>query len=334
MTTDAAMRIFTHVPIVDIAPIVLPDSDPEALRAAVDLVGAACRDVGFFYVRGHGIPSADCALMLAETRRFFDLPLGEKMSIRMGRTSQFRGYVPLLGEVTDDKRDYHECVDLQPLSGRDAQTIARAKAARQGRHPLDDPDQWPSALPSFRPVMMRAWDQLYRLGRQIASAMALSLDLDAGFFDPFSGDELCDLRLSHYPPFTPAPGMEDVDAGMGAHVDYGFLAIVQQDEVGGLEVRNAAGDWIPAPHIPGTFLVNIGLMMQRWTNDRYQATWHRVALPGGRDRYSMPFFFEPAFDAVVAPLDVCCDRANPPRYEPVQFGTWVVERFSTAYDER
>lgn len=332
MTTTPG-RAFTEVPIIDIGPLVYPDPDPDELKHTVAAIGVACRDVGFFYVRNHGIPEAERAEMLAETKRFFDLPLEEKMKLRMGgASSQFRGYVPLLGEVTAEKRDYHECIDLQPLSGRDAETIARAKAARGDRHPLDDPGQWPEALPSFRTVMMRSWDALYRLGGQIAEGMAMSLGLDRNYFAPFAGDELSDLRLSHYPPFTRTDDVADVESGMGAHVDYGFLAIVQQDTVGGLEAQNAHGDWIDAPHIPETFLVNIGLMMQRWTNDQYRATWHRVRFPGGADRYSMPFFFEPGFHAVIEPLSVCCSPDDPPRYEPLQFGTWVVERFSTAYD--
>jgi isopenicillin N synthase-like dioxygenase len=329
-----AQRTFHEVPVIDVSALVVADPDPDALDETVRRIGDACRDVGFLYVKNHGLPDGLSERMMEQTRAFFDLPLEEKMKLRLGQTSQFRGYVPMLAEVTATKRDYHECLDLQPLSGRDAETIAAAKSALAGRHPLDDPDQWPAALPEFRPVMMEAWTALTRLGEQLASGMALSLGLDAGFFQKYAGDELCDLRLSHYPPFQPDRSLDDVEFGMGAHVDYGFLAIVQQDGVDGLEVRNPEGEWINAPHIPGTLLVNIGLMMQRWSNDRYTATWHRVRFPGGRHRYSMPFFFEPAFDAVIAPLPECCSEDNPPRYEPVQFGTWVVEQFSTAYDNK
>lgn len=330
----STQRTFHEVPVIDVSSLVVDDPDPAALAETVRRIGDACRDVGFLYVENHGLSDRLAERMMAQTRAFFDLPLEQKMMLRLGRTSQFRGFVPMLAEVTATKRDFHECLDIQPLSGRDAETIAAAKNARFGHHPLDDPGQWPAALPEFRTVMMEAWTALSDLGASLASGMALSLGLDAQFFVQYAGDELCDLRLSHYPPFEPDPEVADVEFGMGSHVDYGFLAIVQQDGVDGLEVRNADGEWINAPHIPGTLLVNIGLMMQRWSNDRYTATWHRVRFPDGRHRYSMPFFFEPAFDAVIAPVPACCDAEHPPRYEPVQFGTWVVEQFSTAYDNK
>ncbi|MEU5214582.1 2-oxoglutarate and iron-dependent oxygenase domain-containing protein [Streptomyces sp. NPDC020807] len=341
MSEGTAAQAFQEVPVISIAALVTPDPEPEELRKTVEQIGQACRDVGFFYIKDHGVTAEDSAAMFRASREFFALPLEEKMKIRLGITEQFRGFVPLGGEVTGGKTDWHECLDLQPRSGRNADTIAAAAAARsRDDHPLDDPGQWPPALPSFRETVMRAWDQLYGLSARISAGMALSLGLDEHFFAPYHGDELSDLRMVHYPPYNEAIGstapealsMDEVDHGFGAHVDYGFLAVLQQDEVGGLEVRNAEGDWIPAPHIPGTFLVNIGQMMQRWTNDRYRATWHRVQLPGAVDRYSIPFFFEPRYGAVIEPLDVCCDADNPPRYEPVQFGPYVVDLFSKAYD--
>lgn len=324
MSTSASSHTFTEIPIIDIGPLVDPAAAPGDLQRAVDEIGAACLNVGFFYVRNHGIPESHRGDMLREMERFFALPEAQKMELHIGKSTQFRGYVPLRGEVTSGKQDWHECIDLQPLAGRGA----------AGGHPLDDPGQWPVALPSFRQVMMRSWDELYTLSGRIAEGMALSLGLDRHYFDPFAGGELCSLRLLHYPPFIRTVGPDQVDAGFGAHVDYGFLAVLQQDEVGGLEVQNADGEWILAQHIPGTFLVNIGLMMQRWTNDRYRATWHRVQLPQGQGRYSMPFFYEPRYDAVVEPLAVCVDEDNPPRYEPARFGDMVTEWFSRAYGER
>ncbi|SER40913.1 isopenicillin N synthase family dioxygenase [Actinokineospora terrae] len=331
---------FTEVPVIDIGALVAGDPDPAARERVVAEIGAACRDVGFFYVTNHGIAPADSATMFAAAKAFFELPLADKMAIRLGgNTDQFRGFVPLGGEVTAGKTDWHECLDLQPKWGRDAASAATVRAPRDG-HPLDDPEQWPTALPEFRTVMMRSWDQLWGLSARIAAGMALSLGLDEHFFAQYEGAELSDLRMVHYPPFSReahphAPdgvSIDQTELGFGAHVDYGFLAVLQQDGVGGLEVRNAEGEWIAAPHIPGTFLVNIGLMMQRWTNDRYQATWHRVQIPGTSDRYSIPFFFEPRFDAVVEPLPQCVDADNPPRYEPCEFGPYVVDLFAKAYD--
>lgn len=328
---NAGAGLFSEVPIVDIRALVSADADESARLAAAAAIGDACRNVGFFYVANHGIPEEDCDALLEESRRFFALPDEEKLKLRMGKTAQFRGYVPLLGEVTQNKKDWHECIDLQPKSHEDEQTGTLVLDVEPGAHVLDDSDQWPEALPSFREVMMRGWDQLYSLSAKIAEGMALSLGLEAEYFAQFAGPHLCDLRLAHYPPFPPVLSEDDVDSGMGAHCDNGFLAVLQQDDVGGLEVLNAADEWVAAPRIPGTFLVNIGLMMQRWTNDRYSATWHRVQLPGDRDRYSTPFFFEPRPDAVIEPLEVCCDENNPPRYEPCVFGEYLSGLFSKAY---
>lgn len=330
----------TEVPVIDIGPLVDPDPDPADVKRVAGEIGQACRSIGFFYVTNHGVPEADTAAEFAVAKRFFDMPMDDKMTIRLGRrTDQFRGFVPLGAEVTAGKADWHECVDLQPISGRTAEDIAAAAATREAfEHPLDDPDQWPPALPEFRTTMIRAWDQRWQLSRRIAAGIALSLGLDEHFFGQFEGVEFSDLRLVHYPPFSDEvrrermSELDGLELGFGEHVDYGFLAVLAQDEVGGLEVKRADGEWLPARHIPGTFLVNVGLMMQRWTNDQYRATWHRVRLPGTVNRYSIPFFFEPAFDAVVEPLDVCLGPDDPPRYEPTEFGPWVVAAFSKAYD--
>ncbi|MEM9557187.1 MAG: 2-oxoglutarate and iron-dependent oxygenase domain-containing protein [Acidobacteriota bacterium] len=321
---------FQEIPVIDIGALVADDPSPEALRETVERIGAACRHVGFFYIDNHGVSEADRDEMFAEMMKFFDLPLDEKMKLHIGASSQFRGYVPLCGEVTEGKKDWHECIDLQPKALEGGAPGTLDPVARTG-HPLDDPGQWPEALPSFRRVMMRSWTQLYDLAGKVARGMALSLGLEPDYFEPYAGPALCALRLAHYPPFE-GEASDEIDAGMGAHCDLGFLAILQQDDVGGLEVRNARDEWIAVPRIPGTFLVNIGEMMQRWTNDRYRATLHRVRLPRGTSRYALPFFFEPRYDTLVTPLEVCCDEGEKPHYAPFRFGDYLTERFSKAYD--
>ena len=330
MTTSAIVPTFKQVPVIDIGPLIDRDAaTPAALTETVEAIADACRHVGFFYVENHGIDDADVDAVLDESRRFFDLAPEEKNAIAMSSSAQFRGYVPMCEEVTAGKRDWHECIDLQPWSERAAKRPA--PGAPPGAHQLDDDDQWPGALPSFREVMMRTWTQRYELGMKLAEGLALSLGLDSTYFEPFQDHELCALRLSHYPPFDAQAAAEDVELGMGAHHDNGFLAILQQDSAGGLEVLNAEGTWVAAPHIPNTFLVNVGLMMQRWTNDRYPATRHRVLLPEAKHRYAAPFFFEPRYDAVIDPLPVCCDDENPARYQPCVFGPFLSDEFAVAY---
>ena len=316
------------IPVIDVTALVDPDAEPAAFDDTVAEIGRACRQVGLFYVTGHGVSRSDQAALLEASRQFFALPTDVKERVGMASSTQFRGYVPVLSEVTGGAPDWHECVDLQP---RWSPERPGRVAVVGERHPLDDPGQWPDGLPGFPEVMMRAWDQRAALASRIADALGRDLGQPAGFFRQFEGSELCSLLLLHYPPAEGRDGTHAV--GFGEHVDYGFLAVLQQDGVDGLEARTADGRWLLVPHRPDALVVNIGLMMQRWTNDHYLATWHRVRLAGTRSRHSMAFFSEPAYDTVVAPLPTCCvDR--PAQYEPCVFGDVVTEWFSTAYGER
>lgn len=317
------------IAVVDIGALVTPDASPAEVRRAVDGLAHVCATgPGTFYIVNHGISADERTATFDAVKRFFDLPLADKMALSIGRSSsQFRGYVPMCGEVTGKKRDWHECIDLQPLAG----AAEGGDGASDDRHPLDDPGQWPEALPVFREAMMRRWSRMYRLGSVLTNGIALGLGLPDGYFDAFAGNALCSLRLSHYPSFTDGAAAPDIDAGMGAHYDLGFLAVLDQDETGGLEVRLPDGTWMPARPMPGTLAVNIGLMIQRWTNDRYRASFHRVSLRREASRYSVPFFFEPRADTVVEPLAGCCGPDRPPRYEPIRFGEFMNDSFSVAY---
>ncbi|HEX9919021.1 MAG TPA: 2-oxoglutarate and iron-dependent oxygenase domain-containing protein [Pyrinomonadaceae bacterium] len=332
----AAITHFKEIPVIDIGPLVERDASVKDRQRTADEIGTASRRMGLFYIKNHGIPESHREEMFAEMKRFFALPEAEKMRLHIGNSSQFRGYVPLCGEVTQEKKDWHECLDIQPKkhAGGDAADTGAVETGHAGRHPLDDPEQWPHGLPSFREVMMRTWDEKKYLSEKITEALALSLGLDAQFFKTYAGDELCDLRLLHYPPYEGTHDPGEVDAGMGAHYDHGFATVLSQDEAGGLDVLNEDGRWILAPHIPGTYLVNLGVMMQRWTNDRYRATLHRVQLPDARrQRYSIAFFNEPRYDALVEPLAVCCDADHPPGYAPCLFGEYLSGLFSKAYNK-
>ena len=136
------------------------------------------------------------------------------------------------------------------------------------------------------------------------------------------------MRVSNYPPLE---NKKNIDHGIGSHIDYGFLTILLQDNISGLEIKNSNNEWFSAPIIPGTFLINIGHMMQRWTNDYYRATIHRVVSPKDEARCSIPFFFEPNFDTVVKPLEKFCSEDNPARYKPIHFGNYLERTFKTSY---
>lgn len=309
----ATWGAFDEIPVIDVG------QDGPDMAAAI---GRACREVGFFYATNHGIDGALWDAIFRETMGFFARPEDEKMPLYIGAgaTAYGGGYVPLGGEVTNGLRDWHEAMDFRPSVAPDGTTGSPfARAA-----------PWLAANPDFAAAMRGAWDAYAALGHRIVAAMASSLGLPADHFAPDFKHPLAILRLLNYP-LPPATGAQDVQAGIGAHCDYGFLTMVAQDETGGLEVRNARGNWIAAPPRPRTLIVNIGTMVQRWTNDRYRATWHRVRMSRSRPRYSVAFFFEPGHNTVVRPLDVCCGPENPPRYEPCHFGEFIAEKFANNF---
>ena len=162
--------------------------------------------------------------------------------------------------------------------------------------------------------------------------LALALGLDEDFFALDFALPTTWLRLLHYPPH---PAEAPVDQfGAAPHTDYGFITLLAQDEHGGLEVRARDGSWIAAPPIPNTFIVNVADMLARWSNDRWCSTPHRVRNLSGTDRYSLPFFYDPDTRSRIACLPTCCDAEHPPRYAPVLFGDYVVERLNRNYAYR
>ncbi len=314
---------FQSIPVIDLAPL-LTGRDKAAVAEAV---GQACREVGFLYIAGHGVPPALVDRCFAEIRRFFALSDERKMAVHMRRSPCHRGYYPLFEENTDPDltADLKEGFDIALELGTEDPDVIAGK-------PLHGPNQWPEDLPGFRETLEDYYAAMRRLARQLLRAFALSLEIPEDFFEDKVDKPLAQLRTLHYPP--QAGHVEAETLGCGAHTDYGCLTILAQDDVGGLQLCNSAGEWIAAPPIPGTFVVNIGDQMARWTNDLFAATRHRVINTSGRERYSLPFFFDPNYDTVVECLDSCRDVAHPSKYPPVKAGEYLLERFDATYSYR
>jgi isopenicillin N synthase-like dioxygenase len=190
------------------------------------------------------------------------------------------------------------------------------------------PNQWPSALPQFREPMNVYFAQMVRLGELLMQGIALSLDLDEHHFDDFCCDALMRLRLLHYPPQPARPVLGQ--KGVGAHTDFGGLTILAQDACGGLQVfEQSSGEWVHADPIPGAYVVNLGDLIARWTNDIYRSTLHRVVNESGKERYSIPFFFHGNPNYVVACLDSCLHAGSQPKYPSAT----VADHFQNRYQE-
>jgi isopenicillin N synthase-like dioxygenase len=291
----------------------------------VDEIGNACKNVGFFYIKNHQIPQEHLDALIPLTQKFFNLPLKEKMKIHISKSDIFRGYTPLGKELTNENYDWHECVDF----GLDFEPN-HPKVIK--RKELMGPNQWPENQPNLRKVLEKHWDLMIILGRRITEGLAISLGLSKNYFEPFMNKSHSYMRILNYPPYEKNQ-KENIGDGIGAHIDYGFLTILLQNNISGLEIKNSNNKWINAPIIPGTFLINIGHMIQRWTNDYYKATIHRVIPPKHENRCSFPFFFEPNFDTVVAPLDKFCSKNNLSRYKPIHFGDYLERTFKTSYSD-
>ena len=299
---------------------------PAARRAAAWQIHQAARDTGFFYVRNHGIHQAQVDGALAAAQRFFEQPLERKLELDLKQwPGMLRGYDPILAQQLDDgsprdlKESFYLARDLGP-----EHPYVKAKLPNHGCN------RWPKDLPGFREGIESYYLPLLDLGRHLIRLIALSLELDESYFDGATREPSATLRLLRYPPQPDVAAFNQL--GAGAHTDYGAITILAQDNTGGLEVQNAAGDWIFAEPIRGTFVINLGDMIKRWTNDLYHSNMHRVVNHrSGQDRYSMALFFNPDFYTRVECVPTCLPAAGTPNYAPCTAGEHVAERIRQSY---
>ena len=297
------------LPVIDVGG--LSSSDP-AIRARVGAdLRAACLDKGFFYCAGHGVPQGLIDAAMAEIRTFFSRSLDDKMRFEKSASPCNRGYEVLGGQTLeagappDRKEGYYIGLEMDPKDPR----VVEGRFNR-------GPNIWPDDQPGFRPTLRAYFAALQDLGETLMRGLALSLFLPEDHFEDFCKDPLATLRLLHYPPQRPDAGVGE--KGAGAHTDFGGLTILLQDDNGGLQVfDNGNGDWIEAAPIPGTFVVNLGDMIARWTNDRYRSTLHRVINSSGRERYSIPFFYVGNPDYEVRCIPTCLEVGESPKYPPL-----------------
>ncbi|KAF2877833.1 2OG-Fe(II) oxygenase [Massariosphaeria phaeospora] len=296
LTGPAAKPTFTELPRIDFRRI-YSDSLAERQELAAE-VGAACRDVGFFYAVNHGVDDAMLQATFEAVQRFFALPTDVKMEAHNQKSRLFRGYEAFL----EGRLDPRTRGDLKEgfLMGEDATDPEQHRPPT----PLTSSprNQWPTSPSAafFRPAMYRYYTHMLSFSRRLLRIFALALALPETAFDAISTSPMANIRAVHYPPQA-----SDADVGIGAHTDFCWFTLVSQSLTArpALEVLNANGAWVPVVPEPNTFIVNVADFLSLVTGGTWQSTVHRVRNMTGEERYSLPFFFSPNEDARVSVLE-------------------------------
>jgi isopenicillin N synthase-like dioxygenase len=294
MGSMTGVRSPAELPVIDVAALATGGRSPAA-QAVAERIQVACRTCGFFYVTGHDVPADLLAELAGASAEFFALPVADKLEIGMERGGRaWRGYFPVGGELTSGEPDLKEGLYFGAELPEDDPRVLSGL-------PLHGRNLFPRQVPRLCELVLAYLDAMTGLGQCVLSGVALSLGLDPGYFaDGYTADPTVLFRIFSYPPSLPTgPGAGGW--GVGEHTDYGLLTLLAQDDSGGLQVAGPDG-WLDAPPIPGTFVCNIGDMLDRLTGGWYRSTPHRVRNLSGRTRLSFPFFLDPSFTAEVPPL--------------------------------
>jgi isopenicillin N synthase-like dioxygenase len=313
-----------EIPVIDFSPFLT--DDVEGKQRVAQEIYQACHQVGFLYLTHHGISQGAIAHIFDQTRQFFALPDEEKQAIAWSNETSNRGYVGVERERLDETK---------PGDLKEAFNVGKEVSAKNigTENPALVLNQWPAGQEEFRQTVMEFFEVCTKAANRVFRAFAIALQMPENFIADKHQAQNYTLRLLHYPPLANLPKPGQIRAG--AHSDYGTLTLLFQDDVGGLEVQTTAGAWIPAPSIPDAILINTGDLTQRWSNDVFRSTKHRVALPQGenvrRDRYSIAFFCQPDAEAEIVCLPSCQSPGNPPRYPPVTSGEYLLSRLQATY---
>ena len=310
------------LPIIDLGGLTSPS--PGDRQAVASELRSACVKNGFFYATNSGIAAAETTAVLDAAARFFALPDAVKLTVAKDNSPCGRGYERMgaqrleAGAQFDRKEGFVLGTDLP---ADDWRVIAG--------WPQHGSNQWPMAMPEWRTTLEGYHSKLVALAGTIMRGLALSLDVAEDYFADCARESIATLRLLHYPP---QPRNAGADArGAGAHTDWGAITILLQDGVGGLQVHDGGDHWIDAPPIPGTFIINLGDLVPRWTNGRYRSTMHRVINRSGRERYSAAFFFDGRGDYVSDVVPTCIAAGEIPKFAPLSVNEHLAEMFRTTH---
>jgi isopenicillin N synthase-like dioxygenase len=317
-----------NIPVIDVGPAFR--REPGGLEAVAARVRHASEHIGFFYLAGHGVPPEVVAAAFDASREFHAMPAEEKLRLRLNENNI--GYLApnqsVQGASTVHKAtrpNYNESFFISHDRPADHPDVVAGV-------PLRGRNQWPEGHEGMRAAMIRYFRTLEGVGERMLPVLARALGMPADHFAPFFRDEAhINLRFLHYPPQETD---DDEQFGQGPHTDNSFITILAREEVPGLAVRLPSGEWLAPPVIPGTFLVNLGNMMKRWSNDRFHSTPHGVLNDSGKDRYSIAFFYSPNVSSLIECLPSCVGPDDPPRYPPAVYRDLVLDFYNANYFHR
>ncbi|XP_027120142.2 protein LATERAL BRANCHING OXIDOREDUCTASE 1-like [Coffea arabica] len=307
------------IPLIDLSVLNSPDSSvsDDNLARLVSEIADASQKWGFFQVINHGVQSEYREKFFLASRKFFALPKEEKLKVKRDEVNPF-GYYDT--ELTKNVRDWKEVFDISV----DDPTFVPASHQPDDKELRQLTNQWPQNFPELREAYELYAEEILKLAFKLLELIALSLGLPKTRLNGFFKDHTSRIRLNHYPP-CPTP---DLALGVGRHKDGGALTILAQDDVGGLEVRRKTdGEWILVKPTPDAYIINVGDIVQVWSNDKYESVEHRVMVNSEKERFSIPLFFNPAYYTWVEPLEELINEQNPPpKYKAYNWGKFFSSR--------
>jgi isopenicillin N synthase-like dioxygenase len=323
------------IPVIDIAPFL---AGGEGSRAVVDAVREACEAIGFFVITGHGVPAAAVDRIVRNAMSFFDLPMERKLRVRKPDGPDSKGYTPFGTKTVGKDRDptlkpsLHESYAIGPLDATADPYYHCAEAGTNfaGNH-------WPEEPADLKPAFTSYYREMERVGAIIIRIFARALDVPDEYFERRIDKHTSILRVINYPALdvAPAPGEER----SAAHTDTTAITILRIDDApGGLQVQTPGGGWIDVKRIPDSYVINIGDIMMRWTNDRFVSTMHRVVNPplsagSTARRISVPYCLMPNYDAVIECVPSCAPAGKAAKYPPITSGKMLSDRLTVTFSK-
>ncbi len=302
------------IPLIDLGPFLA--GEPGALQSTAAELRHICETIGFLYITNHGVPRELIRDTFAMAERFHAQPLDTKMQVKLN--DAMKGYLPYRSSTTRA----NGLVAVRKPNENEAFFVGPERA-----HELNS-NQWPEGLPGFRETTNAYFEALDRLALRMLPLYAVALDLPPDYFDDKCAASYSSLRLTHYPPVE--YGSDEY--GIAPHTDSSFITLLAQNPVPGLQIRTQGGEWMDAPVLPDTFVVNTGDVLNHWTNGRFLSTPHRAFNKVASARYAIPYFFHPDADTLIECLPGCSSPDNPAKYPAQTVGEYMAWFRNSNYD--